>query len=316
MQSMAEALTTALPGETPAQKLVAMATRLGAAFDGSRWRFPSPRERRTLRRAARALGVRPPEALADQPDPAWTARVRAQELERRLALRERLIGRFRVACRDGVRQALLDGRGDAARRLVEADLEVTPETLAWLEGLPADLELFPVEVHLPPTVVAAAATAARRAVSLGLKARSKRAALAGEAVDLATPVSGVIPPAALVAEVTQALTPTVHRRAAIKRRLMDLWRAHRAGTVPAECPEVRHPEERWDQLAWLVFVGYALPPVFTDQRRWDARQALRDALVGTGLEVAQLRATLETARRDSREEARESAEEPVLTLPS
>jgi hypothetical protein len=44
-------------------------------------------------------------------------------------------------------------------------------------------------------------------------------------------------------------------------------------------------------------VGYALPPVFADQRRWEARSTLAAELQGTGLEVGHVRATREVARK-------------------
>jgi hypothetical protein len=44
-------------------------------------------------------------------------------------------------------------------------------------------------------------------------------------------------------------------------------------------------------------VGYALPPVFPDQRRWEARSTLATELDGTGVEVGHVRATLEVARK-------------------
>lgn len=300
MQTMAAALTAAMPGVTPVEKLLSVAQRLGVVYDGSRWRFPSPEARRTLRRAAKAQGVTPPEPLVESLeaiDPGWEAELKAQAARRRLDARERVETRFRRACVNGARQALITGQGGLAARLVEADLEIMPETLAWLKGLPPDLEIFPVEAHVPPSAIAAAEAGAKRAVRLGLKSRSKRAALEDAPLDLETPVAGVVVPADLAAEALEDLTPKIHRRAAIKRHLMGLWRVHFAGTFPAERPEVTHPNERWARLAWLVFVGHALPPVYNDARRWDARQALRAELAGTGLEVDELCATLAVARR-------------------
>jgi hypothetical protein len=87
-------------------------------------------------------------------------------------------------------------------------------------------------------------------------------------------------------------SPEVHRRAAVKRTLVELWQARLQDRWPAECPE-----GRWERLAWLAYVGYALPPVFADQRRWEARSALATGLQGTGIEVGQVRASLEVARK-------------------
>lgn len=306
MQQMAAALTAAMPGDLPAQKVVSIAQRLGAVYDGHRWRFPSPDVRRTVRRAARAQGVRPPEPL-EVVDLDWEAEVKRQEARRRLAARERVETRFRFTCANGGRQALIDGKGQAVARLVEADLTVTPETLAWLQSLPPDLDIFPVEAHVPPQMVKAAAAGAKRTVGLAVKSRSKFAALETKApLDLETPVAGVVVPADLAAEALGDLTPKIHRRAEIKRQLVGLWRAYFAGTFPERCPEnpdaAPHPEEqhprgRWARLAWFTFVGHALPPVYNDARRWDARKALKAELAGTGLEVDELCATLTTARR-------------------
>lgn len=314
MQQMAAALTAAMPGETPVQKVVSVVTRLGAWFDGRRWRFPSDDVRRTGRRAAKALGLTPPEPLDPGPDAAFEAQVKAQEVDRRVRARERLETRFRYACANGGRQALIDGEGHEVAQLVEADLVVTPETLAWLKGLPPDLEIFPVEAHVPPRMVKAAEAGAKRTVGLAVKSRSKFAALETKApVDLETPVAGVVVPADLAAEALGDLTPKIHRRAEIKRQLVGLWRAYFAGTFPERCPENpdtaphpegQHPRVRWARLAWLVFVGHALPPVFNDDRRWDARKALRQEIADTGLTVDELSATLTTARRLVKSEAR------------
>lgn len=313
MQTMAAALTAALPGETLAEKLVSIAQHTGAAvYDGVRWRFRSKQDRRTLRRLARAQGLRPPEPL-ETTDPDWEAEVLRQEARRRLAAREQVEARFRWASQNGARQALADGQGGVVARLVEADLPVTPETLAWCASLPADEELFPVEAHVPPSAIAAAEARVKRAVHLGLKSRSKSAALASQPLDLETPVAGVTVSAATAGEALEGLTPEVHRRAAIKRHLVALWLEHWAGTVPAQCPEAPDgaPEARWAQIAWLAFVGHALPPVCVDQRRWEARQALRAALAGTGLSVEQILATLRVAQRVAQESRRGAS--PMLT---
>ena len=121
---------------------------------------------------------------------------------------------------------------------------------------------------------------------------SRRAALEEVPLELSTPVAGVAVSAPAARELLQGLTPEVHRRAAIKRALVGLWRTRLGGDWSAECPE-----GRWERLAWLAFVGYALPPVFPDQRRWEARSTLGTELQGSGLELGQVRATLEVARK-------------------
>src|SRR5437867_2793696 len=210
MTAMATAVLAAIPGERPESKLAALAVRLGAVYTGSCWRM-SPAVRETLRGAAAALALEPPEPHDESSDLGWADLVLAAEARRQAQTAERVTTRFSRMCRGAGRQALFDGQGAIVAQLVAADLPVTPE---------------------------------------------------------------------------------VHRRAAVKRTLVDLWRARLQDRWPADCPD-----GRWERLAWLAYVGYALPPVFADQRRWEARSALATGLQGTGIEVGQVRASLEVARK-------------------
>lgn len=246
-----------------------------------------------------AWGVPPPEPLAEPPDPTWEAKIRQEELSRRVEAQERLETRFYWTAANGGRQALLDGQGHLVARLAEADLAITPETLEWIAGLPPDLEIFPVESRILPSAIEAAEAGAKAAVRGAFRGRSKQAALAETPLDLETPVAGVVVPPAVKEEALEGLSAQIHQRAEIKRHLVRLWKMRLSGNFPEECAS---SNGRWAKLAWLTFVGFSMPPVFVDARRWDARKALSDELelTKTGLEVAHLQATLEVARRVAR----------------
>ena len=215
----------------------------------------------------------------------------AAEARRQAQTAERVTTRFYRTCRGAGRQALFDGQGAVVAQLVAADLPVTPETLAWAGSL-EDPSVLPTEAPVDPSAVEGARAWTTHVVALGLRGRSRRAALEEGSLDLATPVAGVVVNQPVAAELLGGLTPEVHRRAAVKRTLVELWRSRLQGRWPAECPE-----GRWERLAWLAYVGYALPPVFADQRRWEARSTLATELQGTGLEVGQVRASLEVSRK-------------------
>jgi hypothetical protein len=290
LTTMATALLNAIPGESPETRLAAFAERLGAVYEGSCWRM-SPTVRETLRDAAVALALGPPEPVDDSTDPGWEAVVLEAETRRQARTTERVTARFYRACRGAGRQALFDGQGAMLAQLVAADLPVTPETLAWAASL-EDPSVLPSEAPVDPLAVKGARAWTTYVVAQGLRGRSRRAALEEVPLELSTPVAGVAVSAPAATELLQGLTPAVHRRAAIKRSLVTLWRTRLGGGWPATCPE-----GRWERLAWLAFVGYALPPVFPDQRRWDARSTLGTELQGSGLEIGQVRATLEVARK-------------------
>ena len=288
--SMATALLAAIPGERPESKLAALAVRLGAVYKGSCWRM-SPAVRETLRGAATALALEPPEPHDESSDLGWADLVLAAEARRQAQTAERVTTRFYRMCRGAGRQALFDGQGAIVAQLVAADLPVTPETLAWAAGLD-DPSVLPTEAPVDPSAVEGARAWTTHVVALSLRGRSRRAALEEGSLDLAMPVAGVVVSQPAAAELLGGLTPEVHRRAAVKRTLVELWQARLQDRWPAECPE-----GRWERLAWLAYVGYALPPVFADQRRWEARSALATGLQGTGIEVGQVRASLEVARK-------------------
>jgi hypothetical protein len=287
---MATALLAAIPGESPESRLAALAVRLGAVYKGSCWRM-SPAIRETLRDAATALALEPPEPQDETADLGWEDLVLGAEARRQAQTAERVTTRFYRMCRGAGRQALFDGQGAVVAQLVAADLPVTPETLAWAASL-EDPSVLPTEAPVDRSAVEGARAWTTYVVTQGLRGRSRRAALEKAPLDVATPVAGVVVSQPVAAELLGGLTPEVHRRAAVKRTLVELWRARLQGQWPSECPE-----GRWPRLAWLAYVGYALPPIFADQRRWDARSTLATELHGTGLEIGQVRATLEVARK-------------------
>jgi hypothetical protein len=290
LTSMATALVAAIPGESPESKLTALAERLGAVYEGSSWHM-SPQVRETLRGVATALALEPPEPHDEATDSTWEDVVLEAEARRQDRAVERVTARFYRVCRGAGRQALFDGQGAVVAQLVAADLPVTPETLAWAADL-EDVSVLPTEAPVDSSAVEGARAWTTRVVAQSLRGRSRRAALEEGSLDLAMPVAGVTVSAPVAAELLEGLTPEVHRRAAIKRTLVELWQTRFLGGWPSTCPE-----GRWERLAWLAFVGYALPPVFPDQRRWEARSTLATELDGTGVEVGHVRATLEVARK-------------------
>jgi len=84
---MATALLNAIPGESPETRLAAFAERLGAVYEGSCWRM-SPAVRETLRDAAVALALGPPELVDDAMDPGWEAVVLEAEGRKEAAFRD------------------------------------------------------------------------------------------------------------------------------------------------------------------------------------------------------------------------------------
>ena len=149
--SMATALLGAIPGESPESRLAALAIKLGAVYKGSCWRM-SPAVRETLRDAAAALALEPPEPHDETADAEWTDVVLAAEARRQAQTAERVTTRFYRMCRGAGRQALFDGQGAVVAQLVAADLPVTPETLAWAASL-EDPSVLPTEAPVDPSAV-------------------------------------------------------------------------------------------------------------------------------------------------------------------
>ena len=129
LTTMATALLNAIPGESPETRLAAFAERLGAVYEGSCWRM-SPAVRETLRDAAVALALEPPEPVDDATDPGWEAVVLEAESRRQARTAERVTTRFSRACRGAGRQALTQ-QGHAGLPLPQTgcprqDIEAAP----------------------------------------------------------------------------------------------------------------------------------------------------------------------------------------------
>ena len=107
MTSMATALLAAIPGERPESKLAALAVRLGAVYQGSCWRM-SPAVRETLRGAATALALEPPEPHDESSDLGWADLVLAAEARRQAQTAERVTTRFYRVCRGAGRMGAFD----------------------------------------------------------------------------------------------------------------------------------------------------------------------------------------------------------------
>ncbi len=304
---MAEAVVAALPASGDAlQRLRALVAKLG--IQG----WPSRADRRVVLALARRLGVVSPEPSGREQSPALDLPPAAESVIRRREQewRELTEDRLRRAVSAvehsplGVRVALQAKDVNAGARAIRIlgalgvdPTWVDPEALAWAGRLvPEDQRyLFGKDAALLPdeTVIAGGLRARRRAASILLKSRVKRAALErdGVATPLSAPVWGAEVDAAVASELLADYSATVARRAAVKRAMLALWRQRAPGAFP-EAP----PADRWERLAWLAFVGHALPPVLP-ARRFEARGMLREELAETGLTVSQLAASLEVARR-------------------
>ena len=308
---MADAMVAALPeGGDALQRLKALVAKMGI----SGW--PSRQDRRIVLSLAKRLGVVPPEPTGQERSPvldippAAEHLIRRREREWRELTRERLSRAVSALQRSplGVRVALQAKNTSAGAKAIQVlgalgvdPNQVDPEALAWAGRLaPEDKTyLFGKDAALLPeeAVIAGGFHALRRTASLILKSRLKRSALeSGEATPLSAPVMGAEVDAAVADELLADYSATVARRAAVKRALLALWRQWAHGAVPQE-----PPADRWERLAWLTFVGHALPPIIP-ARRFEVRGMLKQELAETGLTVNQLGASLEVARRTVREE--------------
>lgn len=309
---MAEAVVVAaLPaGGDALQRLRALVAKLG--IQG----WPSREHRRVVLALARRLGVVSPEPSGRERSPALDippaaeSVIRRREQEWRELTRERLERAVSAVQRSplGVRVALQAKDLSAGARAIQIlgalgvnPTEVDPEALAWAGRLaPEDRQyVLGKDAALLPdeAVIAGGFQALRRRAAVILKSRVKRAALeSGAATPLHAPVLGAEVDAAVADELLADYSATVARRAAVKRAMLALWRQQAPGAFP-EAP----PADRWERLAWLAFVGHALPPVLP-ARRFEARGILREELAETGLTVNQLAASLEVARRTVNQE--------------
>ena len=125
LTTMATALLNAIPGESPETRLAAFAERLGAVYEGSCWRM-SPAVRETLRDAAVALALEPPEPVDDATDSGWEAVVLEAEARRQARTARGIVfseGRARPARRPpacGARPTARAAATAAQRRRIRA----------------------------------------------------------------------------------------------------------------------------------------------------------------------------------------------------
>lgn len=313
---MADAMLAALPeGGDPLQRLRALVAKMG--IQG----WPHRQDRRIVLSLARRLGVICPGPTGRECSPVLDIPPAAERVirQRERAWRDLTRERFQRAVSTvrysplGTKVALQakDTRAGARAIRVLGALGVDPnqvdtEALAWAGRLaPEDVQrLFGKDAALLPEedTVLGGFKRIRQTVAVILKSRVKRSALesSGGAVPLngaggtplTAPVLGAEVEEAVARELLGDYTEAVARRAAVKRALLALWRQHAfAGGIPQE-----PPADRWQRLAWLAFVGHALPPVIP-ARRFTARDELRKELVETGLTANQLCASLEKARQ-------------------
>lgn len=303
---MTHAMIAALPESSdPLQRLKALVAKMG--IQGS----PSRQDRRAVLSLARRFGVICPEPtglerspVLDIP-PAAEGVIRRREKEWRELTKERLSRAVSAVGRSalGVKVALQAKDFSAGARAITVlgalgidPNQVDTEALAWAGRLtPEDVRyVFGRDAALLPEeeVTAGGFTRIRRTTSVILKSRVKRSALeGGDATPLTIPVMGAEVDETVAKELLGDYSETVARRAAVKRELLALWRRQAEGAFPQQ-----PPADRWARIAWLTFVGYALPPVLP-ALRFKVREDLRAKLGDTGLQVGQLQASLEVTRR-------------------
>lgn len=291
-------------------ELLELARSLGVEWDGARWTGLDDDTREALRREALRLGLRPEEpdpeedeTVHDLLDPEFLERIEARERQLLTRARERTNDRFiRAIRRPEVRSLALDNPAEVAE-LIALEAPVTAETVSWAASHPAlDVELGGVPAHVDPRLVKAAGAVALASAKPAVLAIRRDHLLAGGSFDItaAAARTGLTPEQ--VERIASSLPAEVQIRAEIKRRLVALWRGRSAGQFPDE------PKgDRWARIAWLAMVALAVPPVFADKRRWDARKALGDELAGLTLTVSQLAATVQTARKATEAERARTA---------
>lgn len=315
--ALVEQLMRALPeGDDPLQRLRQLAQDMGIER-------PTRQTKRAFLRAAQRLGIacpaEPPGSRAPMLDlpPAAEFVVRAREKawretrEEQLARAANRLQRSKV----GLKVALVAKDQAAGARALRAlaGFEIEPDDVGrdeldfaasltdrQLERLMGkDAALLPA-----PEALERGFQATRGLARIILMGNVKRQSLDGDPAQLRYEVNGLELSEHVARELLGDYSPTVARRAAIKRRmtsLLDLL--FRNGEFPE-----RLPDEPWAALAWLTIVGYLTPPVripvhrVEDDRsvpvdRWQARRLVEAEAHRFGFEVGQLQASLEVARR-------------------
>jgi hypothetical protein len=314
---LAEHMLRALPeGSDPVQRLKTLAQAMGIGR-------PTRRTKRAFLALAHRLGIVPAEvstgsaAVAFAHPPEAESVIRAREKARREARKEWLASMASRLQQSpiGLKVALAakDQAAGAKALRTLIGLEVQPdiigrEELAFAASLNdrqlrrllgEDLQFLPDEKALERGFQATKGFA--RICLLG---SIKRQSLEGDAAQLKYVVRGVEISEDIARQLLGDYSPIVARRAAIKRHMLSLLEPLlREGQFPE-----RAPDERWARMAWLTIVGYLTPPI--RQRvsgvegdrsvpidRWQARRLVEADVSRVGLEVSQLQASLEVARR-------------------
>ena len=316
--ALTEQLMRALPdGDDPLQRLKQLAQEMGIER-------PTRRTKRAFLRVARRLGIECPAETHGSPapmldlPPAAEFVVRGREKAWRQTREEQLA---RAANRlqhskVGLKVALAAKDQAAGARALRAlaGFEIKPDDvgrdeLAFAASLTdQQLErLMGKDAALLPTSEALERgfQATRGRARIILMGNVKRQSLDGDPAKLRYEVNGLELSENVARELLGDYSPTVARRAAIKRRMTSLLESL---SLDGKFPE-RLPDETWAALAWLTIVGYLTPPVHMpvgrveDGRsvpidRWQARRMVEAEARRLGFEVGQLQASLEVARRN------------------
>ncbi len=316
--TLAEQLIRALPeGDDPLQRLKQLAQEMGIER-------PTRRTKRAFLRVAQQLGIESPAEthgssapILDLP-PGAESVIRAREKAWRQTREEQLsraANRLRQS-KVGLKVALTakDQTAGACALRALAGFEIEPDDvgrdeLAFAASLTdqqlerlmgRDATLLPA-----PEALERGFQATRGRARIILMGNVKRQSLDGDPAQLRYEVNGLELSENVARELLGDYSPTVARRAAIKRRMTSLLESL---SLDGKFPE-RLPDETWAALAWLTIVGYLTPPVHMpvgrveDGRsvpidRWQARRMVEAEARRLGFEVGQLQASLEVARRN------------------
>ncbi len=314
---LVEQLMRALPeGDDPLQRLKQLAQEMGIER-------PTRRTQRAFLRVAQRLGIEcPAETHGSQAPmlnlpPAAEFVIRAREKAWRQKREEQLTraaNRLRQS-KVGLKVALAAKDQAVGARALRAlaGFEIEPDDvgrdeLAFAASLTDQQlqRLMGKDAALLPTSEALERgfQATRGLARIILMGNVKRQSLDGDPAQLRYEVNGLELSEKVARELLGSYSPTVARRAAIKRRLTSLLESlFRDGKFPE-----RLPDEPWAALAWLTIVGHLTPPVrmpvcrIEDSRsvpidRWQARRMVEAEASRLGFEVGQLQASLEVARR-------------------
>jgi hypothetical protein len=315
--ALVEQLVRALPeGDDPLQRLKQLAQEMGIER-------PTRRTKRAFLRAAQRLGIECPAETHGSSAPRLNlppeaeSVIRAREKAWRQTREEQLsraVNRFQRS-KIGLKVALAAKDQAAGARALRAlaGFEIEPDDvgrdeLAFAASL-TDQQLkllMGKDAALLPTseAVERGFQATRGLARIILMGNVKRQSLDGDPTQLRYEVNGLELSENVARELLGNYSPTVARRAAIKRRMTSLLESL---SRDVEFPE-RLPDEPWAALAWLTIVGYLSPPVrmpvyrVEDGRsvpidRWQARRLVEAEAHRFGFEVGQLQASLEVARR-------------------